>query len=131
MFYNGPISVKSCKQKIVTKSSTEAELVACSDGTSTTVQNRNWMNSQGYQLGAVTIRQDNTSTISWIEKGCPVSDSSKHIHTRYFHTKERVEAGEVDIEYVPTEDMIADILTKPLQGDQFRKLRDLLTNFKH
>jgi hypothetical protein len=69
--------------------------------------------------------------MSWIEKGSPMSDSSKHINTRYFHTKERVEAGEVEICYIPTEEMVADILTKPLQGDLFRKLRDLLTNVKH
>jgi hypothetical protein len=82
-------------------------------------------------VGALKIMQDNTSTMSWIEKGSPASDSSKHIHTRYFHTKERVEAGEVSIQYVPTEEMIADILTKPLQGSQFKKLRDLLTNMRH
>jgi hypothetical protein len=28
------------------------------------------------------------------------------------------------IEYCPTEDMVADILTKPLVGQQFRRLRE-------
>jgi uncharacterized protein YebE (UPF0316 family) len=35
-----------------------------------------------------------------------------------------VEAGEVVIEYLPTEVMSADIMTKPLQGDLFREMRD-------
>ena len=32
------------------------------------------------------------------------------------------------VEYCPTEDMIADFFTKPLQGTQFRKLRALIMN---
>ena len=42
--------------------------------------------------------------------------------------KDRVDAGEVKIEYKATGDMIADILTKPLQGSLFCRLRDLLLN---
>ena len=33
------------------------------------------------------------------------------------------------VEHCPTLDMVADILTKPLQGDLFRKLRDLLLGY--
>ena len=32
------------------------------------------------------------------------------------------------MEYCPTEDMIADLLTKPVQGAQFRKLRRVMMN---
>ena len=35
----------------------------------------------------------------------------------------------LEIVYTPTDDMIADILTKPLQGDKFRILRQLLLNW--
>ena len=33
------------------------------------------------------------------------------------------------IEHIPTHDMIADIFTKPLQGSQFTKLRDMLLGY--
>ena len=36
---------------------------------------------------------------------------------------------EISVNDMPTEDMIADILTKPLQGTLFKKLRDKLLNW--
>lgn len=44
---------------------------------------------------------------------------SKHISIRYNFLKEKVEAKEVKIVYVPTKEQIADILTKPLPQDTF------------
>jgi hypothetical protein len=41
-----------------------------------------------------------------------------------------VNAKEIKIEYLPTGDMIADMLTKPLQGDLFRRLRKELLNWE-
>jgi len=42
--------------------------------------------------------------------------------------KDRIETGDIDLQYLATEDMIADVVTKPLQGKQFRRLRGLLLN---
>ena len=53
------------------------------------------------------------STMALIEKGQSTSSRTKHINIRYFFVKDRVEAGEVIIKYLPTEEMVADILTKP------------------
>ena len=72
------------------------------------------------------IYQDNQSTIILATKGCAALSRSRHINLRFFHIKDRIASGELHIEYLPTKDMIADILTKPLQGELFRKLRDLL-----
>ena len=47
---------------------------------------------------------------------------------RYFFVKDRVASKEVTIEHCPTEDMLADYFTKPLQGAQFKKLRDIVMN---
>ena len=44
--------------------------------------------------------------------------------------KEKLDNGEVKIKYLPTEDMVADIFTKPLQGPQFFELRKQLLNSK-
>ena len=44
---------------------------------------------------------------------------------RYFFTKDRVGSGELLIMYCPTDEMIADFFTKPLQGKKFFKFRDL------
>jgi len=119
----GTILAKSSKQKLVSKSSTESELIALSDSSSLIIRCRDFLVAQGYNLKAATIYQDNMSTMALVEKGRSTSDRTKHINVRYFFVKDRVEAGEIKIEHMPTENMIADVLTKPLQGNLFRRLR--------
>jgi hypothetical protein len=46
--------------------------------------------------------------------------------TRYYFVADRVARGDLCIEHCPTEGMIADYFTKPLQGTPFYKLRDLV-----
>lgn len=48
---------------------------------------------------------------------------------RFFFVHDRMRSGEIVIEYMPTGNMLADILTKPLQGQLFRRLLAQLTNW--
>ena len=125
----GPIHVKSCKQKIVTKSSTEAELVATSDSCNTPFQVRRFLIAQGHECGPVILYQDNLSCMHLLAKGKASSERSRHIAIRYFWLKERVDEGEIRIEHLATELMPANILTKPLQGEQFKAERFMLTHW--
>jgi hypothetical protein len=50
------------------------------------------------------------------------------MNIRYFFIKDQVDSKRVKIEHCPTADMMADFFTKPLQGTQFRKLRDRIMN---
>ena len=122
----GCFFAKSCKQKIVTKSSTEAELVAISDCLGDLIFIRNLLLDQGYDVPALFLFQDNMSTIALCEKG-GAGHRTKHIKIRNFFIKERLDEGEVTIRWLSTELMIADALTKPLQGVTFRTFTDLLT----
>ena len=124
----GPIFAKSSKQKLVTKSSTEAELVGLSDSASQVIWTRNFLMAQGYQMAPAIIKQDNMSTLALAEKGRSTSERTRHVNIRYFFIKDRVNSGDLKLEYLPTSEMIADILTKPLQGEAFRVLRDALLN---
>jgi len=54
------------------------------------------------------------------------SKRTKHINVRYFFITDRISKGEVRVEWCPTKDMVADFMTKPLQGSAFRKFRDLI-----
>ena len=45
---------------------------------------------------------------------------------RYFFITDRISKGEVRVEWCPTGDMVADFLTKPLQGSIFKKFRDVI-----
>ena len=79
-------------------------------------------------MNEAIIYQDNQSTIAMAERGRSSSERTRHIHIRHFFIKDRIDSGEVKLKYLPTEEMIADILTKPLQGALFRKLRGKLMN---
>ena len=69
------------------------------------------------------------SLIHAIHKGDISADRTRHIRIRKLFTKEFIKSGKFRLEHCPTEDMIADILTKPLQGALFQRLRDLILGY--
>jgi hypothetical protein len=127
---HGPAFVRSTKQPIVAKSSTEAELIATSDSANQVFHVRNFLIHQGHDQGPATILQDNMSTMALIEKGRSTNMRTRHIQIRYFWVKERVDNGEAEICYMKSESMgPANALTKPLTGMQFSEERQQLTNW--
>lgn len=126
----GAVHSKSSKQHIVTKSSTEAELVALSDSANQGLFVRNFILAQGYkECGPVTIYQDSMSCMAMAERGRSGGERTRHIDIRYYWIKERVTGGEARIEHLRTEKMYANLLTKPLQGSQFVGERAALTGW--
>ena len=123
----GPVFVRSAKQRIVTKSSTEAELVALSNEAVTVLSIFDFVRAQGYDAKFV-IGQDNMSTIQMITNRTNVSMRTKHINVRYFWLREKYLANEFVITHVPTGLMLADVLTKSMQGSMFRRFVKLLCN---
>ena len=126
----GCVIVKSRSQKSVTTSSAESELVALSDLTSLTIHSLNFLKSLNINLQQAEIFQDNTSTISMANNGKSNSDRTKHIKIKYFFIKQHLESKEIKITYCPTLSMVADILTKPIQGERFIQLRDILLGYQ-
>jgi hypothetical protein len=124
----GGVVSKSTKQHITAKSSTEAELIALSDFASTVVHLRELLIELGYQQPPALIYQDNQSCMKLIERGRAASDRTRHIKNRYFWVKDYVQSGDLKIEYLETGKMVSDILTKPLVGAKFYKLRAALMN---
>lgn len=47
-----------------------------------------------------------------------------HLNIRYFFITDIIKSKEVSIEYCPTDKMVSDFLTKPLQGGKFIQFRD-------
>ena len=103
----GPVYVTSVKQSIVTKSSTESELVAFSDVASEALSLRNYLIAQGQSRKPAIIYQDNNSTMTLISKGGPCSGRSRHIDIRHFWISEKVADGSVIVVRCPTETMWA------------------------
>ena len=74
--------------------------------------------------------QDNMSTIKLSEKGRATSDRTRHVKIGYFFANQFLENGEMKIKYCPTESMVADILTKPIVGSQFKVLAKQLLGYE-
>jgi guanyl-specific ribonuclease Sa len=128
----GPIYVSSGKQKVVTKSSTEAELIATSDKAGNGISLNHFLREQGHAMGPVTLHQDNTSTITLLKRGGPASERTRHLSIREFWLTQQINDGVVTIQHLPTEAMYANILTKPVvQGAQFQKERQGLTYWNY
>ena len=124
----GCIQAISVKQTINTKSSAETELVAVSDGATPVINVQNIILSQGLLCEPAMIDQDNQSTLAMLDRGQATGPTSRHINIRYFWLTDRISAGEVQVRFMQTEDMTADVLTKPLQGNLFYKHRSTLLN---
>jgi hypothetical protein len=119
--------VTSTKQKLNTRSSTESELVGVDDLMPSILWTRNFLEAQGYKIHENVLYQDNKSSIL-LEKNGRASSSkrTRHIAIRYFFVTDRIAKGELSVEWCPTARMIADFMTKPLQGATFRKFRDII-----
>ena len=129
---SGEIYNRSTKQKINTKSSTEAELIAVDDVVGQVLWTKYFLEAQGYGIGSNLIFQDNKSAILLARNGRnSCTGNSRHVVVRYFFVKDRVDKGEVRVEYLPTGLMLADFYTKPLQGRQFEFFKQNVMGWKH
>jgi hypothetical protein len=118
----GMFAWRSVKQKLTTKSSTEAELVGASDEAGDGIETREFLQAQGHPQKPVIIYQDNQSALALFKRGRGSANRTRHINIRYFWLKDRAELKEVRFKYLATESMVADVLTKPLQGGLFARM---------
>ena len=109
-------------QKLNSKSSTEAEIIAVSDGMNVPLWLADFIRYQGHGKHPVRLEQDNQSCITLLTKGRSTAETTRFIEIRKFWISDYIRIGAVDIVYVPTEDMTSDYFTKPLQGALFEKL---------
>ena len=128
----GTLYARSTKQKLNTKSSTKAELVEASDMCPQALWTAYFIEAQGYKIKDNDLYQDNMSAMR-MEKNERKSagQKSRHINIRYFFIKDKVQNGELNILHFPTDKMIADFFTKPLQGALFKLFRDIIMGIKH
>jgi hypothetical protein len=110
----GAISWKTRKQPTVALSTAEAEYMALSLATQEVAWLRTFLTEIGQQPFAATmIHQDNQSSIA-LAKNSSSTSRAKHIDIRHHFIRERIESGDISVKYCPTEDMVADVLTKGL-----------------
>ena len=126
---SGVVYGTSTRQKINTKSSTEAELVAANDVLPQVLWTKYFLEAQGYATSNAIVYQDNQSAMLLENNGrASSSKRTRHLNVRYFFIHDKIESKEVRVEYCPTGDMIGDFFSKPLQGALFTKFRNIIMN---
>jgi hypothetical protein len=131
-FGRGAALSKCSKQKLNVKSSTEAELVGASDYLPYPIWVKKFLEGQGYDLTENIFYQDNESTIRFEKNGRKsCGPNSRHIDIRYFFIKDRIDLEDIEVQHCPTEQMLADFFTKPLQGSLFRKFCRVVMGHDH
>ena len=125
----GVIYSTSTQQKLNTRSSTEAELVAVDDCMSQILWTRYFLAAQGYNINDCIVYQGNKNAILLEQNGrASSSKRTRHINIRYYFVTDRANCGEIKLKHCPTTEMLGDYFTKPLQGGFFTKFRDRILN---
>jgi hypothetical protein len=117
------ISWGSKKQPTVALSSTEGEYMASAQSTREAVWLRQLLTDIGQKTSTpTTLFIDNQSAIA-IARNPTFHARSKHIEVRHHFVREKLADNTINLEYIPTNDQVADILTKGLpvvKHDKFR-----------
>ena len=111
--YGGAVSWSSRRQPTVAASTTEAEYIAVAAAVKEALALRILFSDLQYPITAVSIMADNQSAIKIMKN--PVSSSrTKHIDVVHHFARDRVMRKEISLAYIPTLQMVADVMTKAL-----------------
>jgi hypothetical protein len=124
-------------QPLIALSTTEAEYIALSSALREVIAVMNLINelrSKGFHLHRATpkvvcrVFEDNKSCIE-IATNHRTRPRTKHLSVRLHHFRSHVVRKTITIEHISTTEQLADMFTKPLARDQFRKLRNQLMSW--
>ena len=122
---SGSVFSGSWKQKLVTRSSTESEVVGVYDVLPQILWTKKFLEDQGVGIKDTMLYQDNMSSILLERNGRQSSTKrTKHMDIRYFYVGDHVQNKTLSLQHCPTDEMLADYFTKPLQGSLFLWLRN-------
>lgn len=123
---SAPVIWKATKQTITAESTTEAEFIACSSASREIVWMRNFVSELGISCTQPTpLKLDDQSAIKLV-KNNQIHSKIKQPDVRLMAVSERESQGQINVEYVQTNEQEAVILTKPLPTKRFQFLRSLL-----
>jgi hypothetical protein len=123
---DGPVTWQSRTQPTVALSSMESEYMAASAATQEALWLRMILEELGVSLDRpLVLHEDNKACIAF-SKNPGDFKRTKHIDYRHHFVRERVASGDIALEYIQTDDQIADIFTKALDPVKFCYFRDRL-----
>jgi transposase InsO family protein len=121
-----PVSWSSKRQGEVATSTTHAEYI----GQYNAILHLQWLRTflaetQLYRSPVTNIMADNQSAIA-LSRNPEFHKRTKHFNVKFHYQRAVLNAGEIGLQYVPTEEQAADGLTKPLGPTAFAKFCSLL-----
>ena len=132
VFHIGSSTVRWCsrKQATVAKSATEAEYVSLSLATQEAIWLCRLINDLGNRMISPTLMYEDNEGAIQLSRNPKVHNRTKHIDVCYHFIRERVASNEIVVTYCPTQDMMADIMTKGLPKGTFEKCRNSLGPYR-
>jgi len=126
--FGGPIDWKAGKQKTITTSSTEAELLGLTQAAKETYWWKRFFNGLELDLQQdITIQCDNSQTINLLTKNAPeLVTKLKHVDVHRHWLRQEIQNRNILLEWIPTNQMPADGLTKPLTQQNHSKFIRML-----
>ena len=120
---NTPVAWKSQQQPIIAHSTAEAEYIAMSEAVREATAIKRLLTELGHHItDPIKTLEDNQVAQRMADE--ITTKRSKHIDIRYHYVRDAAARNIIEIEYCPTADQLADILTKALPRDAFQRLRD-------
>jgi hypothetical protein len=112
----------SQKQASISLSTAKAEYIAAGSCCTQLLWMKKLLCDYGFTQDTMVIHCDNTSAIN-ISKNPVQHSQTKHIDIRHHFICDLIESREVALMFIPTENQLVDILTKPFDGNRFEFLR--------
>jgi hypothetical protein len=120
------ISWQSRKQYSISLSTAEPEYIAAFSTSCEAIWLRKLLTGLfDLEMRETTILCDNKRCIKMIEN-LVFHNMSKHIEIRYHFIRDMVERGALKLQYISTDEQVADVMTKPLSRVKFEHFRDKL-----
>lgn len=124
--FGGTISWSSKRQDIIALSSAESEYVALTEACKELIWIKEVLRAFDIIEDMPTVTFTDSQSVIALITNQKFSHRSKHIDLRYHFLRQQVEDGNITLKYVPTEENVADILTKPLGFVKVQYLRKLM-----
>lgn len=122
----GCISWESRKQRTVALSSVESEYMGLTEATKEALYLRNFLKEIGMKPDSPIALMNDSQGAQFLANNAASSSRSKHIDLRYHFIRDVIKEGKIEVGYVPTERMPADILTKALNKEKHSKCMDMM-----
>lgn len=120
-YNNALINWRCKKQECVALSTKEAEFIALCETSKEAIFLKGLISDFGKEIKEIIIYEDNQSCLKSLNEE-KVTDATKHVDIKYNFVKNLHKNEEVKYIYCASEDMLADFLTKPLNGVRMKKL---------